>query len=210
MEDVKFVYFDVGYTLVDESLTWKTRCHEQAKTIEAKTLHLSATDIYYEIVRASINYQPQYRTVVEKYQFKQIAPYRHEYERLYGDCIKALEILSGKYNLGIIANQTDGLSDRLKKFGILRYFTEIISSWDCKIMKPDLRLFKFGIERARCKPSQIVMVGDRLDNDIYPANCVGMKSIWIKQGFGGMQKPISASYCPTAEISCLNDLLSIL
>ena len=28
------------------------------------------------------------------------------------------------------------------------------------------------------------MIGDRVDNDIVPAKKMGMKTIWIKQGFG--------------------------
>ena len=35
------------------------------------------------------------------------------------------------------------------------------------------------------------MVGDRLDNDIVPANKIGMKTVWIKQGFGGLAMPES-------------------
>lgn len=37
---------------------------------------------------------------------------------------------------------------------------------------------------AKCKPENAVMIGDRIDNDIVPAKQLGMKTIWIKQGFG--------------------------
>ena len=30
------------------------------------------------------------------------------------------------------------------------------------------------------------MVGDRIDNDTLPAKSLGMKTVWVKQGFGGM------------------------
>ena len=40
------------------------------------------------------------------------------------------------------------------------------------------------------------MIGDRLDNDIAPANTLGIKTVWIKQEFGkystpktGLEKP---------------------
>lgn len=32
------------------------------------------------------------------------------------------------------------------------------------------------------------MIGDRLDNDIVPANQVGMKVIWIRQGLAKYQE----------------------
>ena len=28
------------------------------------------------------------------------------------------------------------------------------------------------------------MIGDRIDNDIVPAKQLGVKTIWVKQGFG--------------------------
>ena len=28
------------------------------------------------------------------------------------------------------------------------------------------------------------MIGDRIDNDIVPAKSLGMRTIWVKQGFG--------------------------
>ena len=50
------------------------------------------------------------------------------------------------------------------------------------VAKPDKRIFEIALERAECKPEEAAMVGDRLDNDIVPANAIGMFTIWIKQG----------------------------
>ena len=73
---IKVIFFDVGYTLVDEDAVWENRCREQAELQEAKQLGLSAQDIYHEIEKATIERKPQYRTVVDKYKFKEVAPYR--------------------------------------------------------------------------------------------------------------------------------------
>lgn len=35
MEDIKYIFFDVGYTLVNEDEVWKQRCLEQAGTEDA-------------------------------------------------------------------------------------------------------------------------------------------------------------------------------
>jgi HAD superfamily hydrolase (TIGR01549 family) len=210
MQNIKFIYFDVGYTLINEDKVWKVRCQEQAQTDEAKKLGLGSSDIYNEIIQASISYQPQYRTVVKKFGFKEVAPYRHELENIYDNCDKVLSILSEKYKLGIIANQPEGLLKRLEAFDILKYFQEVISSWEYNLMKPDIELFKMAVNKAKCNASEIVMVGDRLDNDVFPANMVGMRTIWIKQGFGGIQKPISEMYYPTEEVNNLEELLLIL
>ena len=126
---IKVIFFDVGYTLVDEDAVWENRCREQAELQEAKQLGLSAQDIYHEIEKATIERKPQYRTVVDKYKFKEVAPYRTEFEKMYEEAPVVVKALSEKYELGIIANQLDGLKERLEAFGILKYFKYIISSW---------------------------------------------------------------------------------
>lgn len=210
MKDIKCVFFDIGYTLINEEDVWTQRCIEQAETKEAKMLGLSPKQIYEEIVEASVSYQPQYRTVVKKFGFSKAAPYRHELEKLYNEAYFVLQSLSQKYKLGIIANQTDGLEDRLISWGIFKYFSYIISSWDYQIMKPNTKLFQIAIEKSGCNASETVMVGDRLDNDIFPAKAVGMKTIWIKQGFGGMQSPKTEEYIPDVQIENLSELINVL
>lgn len=206
---IKTLFFDMGYTLVDEGDVWKRRCEEQAATEEAKCLRLSAEAIYQEIEKASLARLPQYRTVIKKFQFRTVAPYRHELEKLYEDAPNVLRSLSDKYELGIIANQTDGLRERLEEFGILKFFTYVISSWDIQIMKPDTRIYEYALKTAECLPQDAVMIGDRIDNDIAPAKAVGMKTVWIKQGFGKLQTPLCEGDTPDYAIEHLSELLDI-
>ena len=124
---MKVLFFDVGYTLVNEDAVWDDRCRVQAQTDEAKKIGLSAADIYHEIEIASISRKPQFRTLIDKYNFKEVAPYRTELEKLYDEAPAVIKALSQKYELGIIANQLDGLADRLDDFGLLQYFNYIIS-----------------------------------------------------------------------------------
>ena len=206
---MKVLFFDVGYTLVNEDAVWEARCREQAQTNEAKKLGLSATDIYHEIEIASIARKPQFRTLIDKYNFKEVAPYRTELETLYKEAPAVIKSLSQKYELGIIANQLDGLKERLQAFDLLKYFKCIISSWDLKVMKPDIRIFEYALDKTNCSPQETCMIGDRLDNDILPAKSLGMKTVWIKQGFGALQKPLSKSEEPDYTINNLTELLKI-
>ena len=66
---IKTLFFDVGYTLVTEDAVWERRCKDQAETEEAKKLGVSAEDIYHEIEKASIEGLPQFRTVIERFNF---------------------------------------------------------------------------------------------------------------------------------------------
>ena len=206
---MKVLFFDVGYTLVNEDAVWEARCREQAQTNEAKKLGLSATDIYHEIEIASIARKPQFRTLIDKYNFKEVAPYCTELEKLYDESPAVIQALFQKYELGIIANQLDGLKERLQAFDLLQYFKYIISSWDLKVMKPDIRIFEYALDKANCSPQETCMIGDRLDNDILPAKSLGMKTVWIKQGFGALQKPLSKSEEPDYTINNLTELLKI-
>jgi HAD superfamily hydrolase (TIGR01509 family) len=208
---VKVLFFDVGYTLVNEDTVWEKRCREQAEMEEAKKLGLTADVIYHEIEIASVSRKPQYRTVVEKYGFKEVAPYRTELEVLYEEAPDVIKALAQKYELGIIANQLDGLKERLEAFGLLQYFKYIVSSWDVQVMKPDVRIFEYALRLSKCDkdPARAWMIGDRLDNDVLPAKKLGMKTVWIKQGFGALQKPESPSEEPDYTISGLGELLKI-
>ncbi len=206
---MKVLFFDVGYTLVNEDAVWEARCRDQAQTEEAKKLGLSASKIYHEIEIASVSRKPQFRTLIDKYNFKEVAPYRTELEKLYDEAPAVIKRLSQKYELGIIANQLDGLKERLEAFELLKYFKYIISSWDVQIMKPDIRIFEYALGKANCIPQEACMIGDRLDNDILPAKALGIKTVWIKQGFGALQKPLSKSEEPDYTINNLTELLRI-
>lgn len=206
---MKVLFFDVGYTLVNEDAVWEARCRDQAQTEEAKKLGLSATDIYHEIEIASVSRKPQFRTLIDKYNFKEVAPYRIELEKLYDEAPAVIKRLSQKYELGIIANQLDGLKERLQAFELLKYFKYIISSWNVQVMKPDIRIFEYALDKANCTPQEACMIGDRLDNDILPAKSLGMKTVWIKQGFGALQKPLFKSEEADYTISNLTELLRI-
>ena len=206
---MKTLFFDVGYTLVNEDAVWERRCKEQAETEEAKRLGVSAEDIYHEIEKATIEGLPQFRTVIARFKFSQMVPYHPELETMYEEVPQVLETLSQKYELGVIANQLDGLKERLESFGILKYFKYVISSWDVKVMKPDIRIFEYALKTANCKPQDAVMIGDRIDNDTAPAQSLGMKGVWIKQGFGSLQTALAAANPPDYEVDNLIELLRI-
>lgn len=53
------------------------------------------------------------------------------------------------------------------------------------------------------------MVGDRLDNDIQPAKLLGMHTVWLRQGFGALQAPLSSSDTPNHIITNLVQLLQL-
>ena len=98
--------------------------------------------------------------------------------------MKCLEMLSSKYKIVIIANQSLGSKERLRQYGLLQYIDLVAASAEEGVAKPDFRIFQIALERAGCRAEEAVMIGDRIDNDIVPAKALGMHTIWVKQGFG--------------------------
>ena len=55
-----------------------------------------------------------------------------------------------------------------------------------------------------------MMIGDRLDNDIAPAHTIGMKTVWVRRGFGGLGNPRTAAVQPDFTVNDLNELIILL
>ena len=134
-----------------------------------------------------------------------------EKEILYDDAIELLLYLKNKkYKLGIIANQKKGLQKRLDEFGILEFFDIVIASAEVGVSKPDKEIFEIALAKANCKPNECIMIGDRLDNDIIPANQIGMKTIWIRQGLSKYQTIKMGMEYSNFVVSSLSEIEDIL
>lgn len=180
MKNIKWIFFDIGSTLIDESVAYKSRIE---KTIVNTDISF---DVFYDKMIEFYRQNKKGDKETVKHFGLTLAPWNSDDEVVYPEAEACLKTLSKKYKLGIIANQNFGSEERLEKFGLLKYINLVVASAEEGVAKPDLRIFEIAIARANCKPDEAVMVGDRLDNDIAPANKIGMKTVWIKQGFGGL------------------------
>ena len=204
MKSIKWIFFDLGSTLVDESVAYRNRIK---KTIANTDIRYD--EFYRRMVEISKHNQNAYNKVLEEYGLKK-APWNSNDEFVYPEAENCLNELSKHYKIGIIANQNFGSKERLDKLGLLKYIDLVIASAEEGVTKPDLRIFQIALDRANCKPEEAVMVGDRLDNDIIPANKIGMKTVWIKQGFGGYSEPKEIEELPDYTINNLKELLKLL
>ena len=204
MNKIKWIFFDIGSTLVDESAVYENRIKEitQGNNIDknefvAKVIECAQTSPK-PIVSAAEDYGVN------------VPAWRHDLEVLYPDSKEVLQRLSQKYKIGIIANQDFGTEQRLTDFNVHQYINLVIASAEEGVAKPDLRIFQIALARADCKPEEAVMAGDRIDNDIIPANKIGMTTVWIKHGFGGYAELKEIEEHPDYTINNLNDLLNLL
>lgn len=51
-----------------------------------------------------------------------------------------------------------------KKWGFLKYFDEFILSHEVHVTKPTKKIFEYSIEKAGCKPEEIVFIDDGMNN----------------------------------------------
>ncbi len=176
--NIKWLFFDVGSTLVDECIAYEHRFKEIASLVDLpyEQIYSDAMALYRQNKKGDLEIARQLNV--------KLPEWHKEDEILYEDTTKCLEVLSKKYKIGIIANQSLGTKERLEKHGILKYIDLVIASAEEGVSKPDRRIFELALGRSGCNPSEAIMIGDRIDNDIVPAKLLGMHTIWVKQGFG--------------------------
>ena len=200
MDNIKWVFFDIGSTLIDESIAYQNRIK---KTIAGSNV------TYDEFMDRLVQVAGDFKSVCAVVGLKP-APWDSDDEVVYPEAKDCLRSISKRYKIGVIANQNPGSKERLERIGLLKYIDLVIASAEEGVAKPDLRLFQIALERANCKPEEAVMVGDRIDNDIIPANKIGMKTVWIRQGFGKYYKPNSAEDEPDWTVNTLNEIIDLL
>ena len=202
--NIEWIFFDVGTTLIDETEAYNHRIREA----------ISGTDITFEQFNERRRYfaEQNLRGDLEAINYfgLQKTLWHKEDEIPYPDAENVLRYLHDKgYKLGVIANQSPGTEERLKKWGLLKYISVVAASAELGVSKPDKQIFLKAFEMAGCSPGNAVMVGDRLDNDIYPAISLGMQTVWIKQGFSIYQKLDEAKPRPDHIIEKLKELTYI-
>lgn len=102
MSIIKWIFFDIGSTLVDESVAFRKRVE---KTIANTSV--SYDDFYSKIVEISKYNQNGYHKALEYYGLT-MAPWNSDDEFVYPEAEECLRKLSEKYKIGIIANQVFG------------------------------------------------------------------------------------------------------
>lgn len=205
LSNIKWLFFDVGSTLVDETECYNHRIQDA----------IAGTNITFEEFNEKRMFfaKQNLKGDIEALRFFGLAktPWHHEDEKPYDDTESVLKALCERgYNIGVIANQAAGTQKRLENWGLMKYIQLVIASAEEGVAKPDKRIFEIALERSMCSPSEAVMIGDRIDNDIIPAKEMGMATIWVKQGFGKYWTFTNESEKADFEVNNLTELLALL
>ena len=107
-----------------------------------------------------------------------------------------LKILKQKFKLCICTNKRQNLTEKIiYEFGIDRYFDLVLGSCNNLKLKPDTEMLNYILRKLVLDPSECLMIGDS-NNDIIPANKLGIKSIFVTYGYGRL----TADSIPDYEI----------
>jgi HAD superfamily hydrolase (TIGR01662 family) len=223
-----FVFFDLGQTLVTE---WDFISYFDAKFLDILNGFGARIDMRnYRAVRDSIirNREIGYGSVKELvasicrsilpsgYEnpiLQRIAPDIKEGRKMFFQLADGAEqvvkeLSKEGHELGIIANQTEDIVNLLQRSGLDRYFKVTTISGAVNMKKPDPGIFQLALRKAEKLPHECIMVGDRLDTDICPANRIGMVTIRVTDSLFALQEPREACEQPTYTVSRLAEVPS--
>ena len=198
MQDARWLFFDLGNTLISEEKAWERRIQRLVSSLERYGRRRAIEGVRAALREASEDFVPRLITraiekLIDDLECRKLilaeARYNKELESPYEGAEETLRKLSSRYRIGVIANQPAGTEGRLVKWGLMPLISICLSSTEVGLEKPDPAIFQLALSQSGCEPEQAVMIGDRLDNDIRPARLLGWKTIRIAQGFARFQSP---------------------
>jgi HAD superfamily hydrolase (TIGR01549 family) len=224
-----FIFFDLGQTLIDE---WDYIAYFDQKFLELLNGFGARIDQRnYQAVRDSIVRDRKIGhgsvkelvievckllspTGYEKVIASRLEPYirqgRRDLFKFFDDAEPTLKALSKYCEMGIIANQSQDVAELIQKAGFDKFFKLQTISSSVKLKKPDLKIFELALKQAGQSAEDCIMVGDRLDTDICPANTMGMTTIRTTNSLFALQIPRRACEHPTYTVAQLSEIPQLL
>jgi putative hydrolase of the HAD superfamily len=116
--------------------------------------------------------------------------------RLYPQVQETLDQLRSHYSMAVVSDAQSAYAvPELRAVGLLKYFDSIIVSGDYGYRKPDARLFQKALDALQVRPEQALFLGNDLYRDIFGAQQLGMKAIFVSSNQGNTSnQTISPDY----------------
>ena len=112
--------------------------------------------------------------------------------KLYNGVLNILSFLKEKTIICLCTNKRQFLAEKiLEELGIKKFFNYILGSDGKTPLKPEIEMPKKCLEKFRISADEVVFVGDS-ENDILPANKLGMFSVHVTYGYGKIRQKIKA------------------
>ncbi len=181
----RWVCLDVGETLIDETRFW---------SVWAEVLGIPAMTLM-SAFGAIVDRGRYHAEVFDLLGVPDWESHADEVERriggfqaqdLYPDALPAIGALrEAGYRVAVIANQPAIRDAQLRALGVV---PEVMAmSEEMGASKPDAEFFQRALERmGGPDPADVAYVGDRPDNDVWPAAAAGMRAVWLRRGPWGV------------------------
>ena len=102
------------------------------------------------------------------------------YLEVYGDVRPTLEALKASgMRLGVLSNWSEHLALVLERLDLDRYFSFLVVSAEVGCEKPDEEIFRLALDRAETPIDRILYIGDYPEEDILPAERIGLDALLI-------------------------------
>jgi HAD superfamily hydrolase (TIGR01549 family) len=99
--------------------------------------------------------------------------------RLFPEVQEILGSLAGRYRLGLLSN-TQSFDLEFPGLASLPFHSRLFS-FEMGALKPEASLFMRMAQRMEMSPTEMLMVGDNLQDDILGAEAVGMQALLIRR-----------------------------
>jgi len=136
-----------------------------------------------------------------------------EFEKVEGTD-ELLRTLYGHYKMAIVTNTETSREPQvriaLRKAGIVHFFDVVITSVDVGAPKPEAEIYMKALEALNAKPSEAVMIGNRLEIDILGARKLGIRTILLRRNERYRGTPLTDEEKPDYVVKSLSEIPKIL
>ncbi len=220
---VKAILLDAGGVILDEGAEYEAWEGFIAQELRGLGIEVTAEDIrrtameylrrldqnawlaaLWHYLRPDIR---RFREMKERFRaFQRELLSRREYRLRDGIRETIAELRRAGYTLALAANQEERTGEFLRESGVTEGFAWDLVSAEMGIGKPAPLFFRIILDAIGVQPSEAAMVGDRLDNDIFPARVLGMWTVRVLAGPYTEQVPPSQVHCPHRTVVYLHEI----
>lgn len=119
---------------------------------------------------------------------------------------ETLAELSEECTLAVVSMHGSRVRGTLQRMGLAGFFSELALCDEAGLYKPDPRIIMKVVNALGADPQDCVMIGDRIDNDVWPANSIGMRSAWIPAAPYDIQQPRYEMDIPDMTLAAFSEL----
>lgn len=202
----RIVVFDVGEVLIDETRVWAVWADILGVTPLTFAAVLGAAIVQgedHEVAFPAIAPNVEWRDFEDEHE-RRYGGFREE--DLHGDargCLAELRELG--FTVVIAGNQPARRTAQLRALALP--CDDLVTSEELGVEKPDPAFFAAVLERCGTSdPSDVLYVGDRVDNDVVAAAEAGMRTCWLKRGPWGHLQDLPEGLEPDLVLEGLGEL----